>query len=356
MTYQQFNTKQGQFAIDWDVCSRIIRSYYRSEFQLDYSKEERESQVSTFNPLSWGMPDLIMLTVDWDKVRSETYKVVFPTAWSMAFRAGQDAGGVDGLVRELQMMQRATRANIEAFQRRQRDASHRTLMEMEKSIASYGDAVSYARLVRDLAASILIGIGTAGTGTVVTAGTAALGTAGTGTVVTTGMAALGIGAGTILKGTAKYQDSEKNREGMALFDVAQTLITSVIVPKEAKGVKLIINTVADTGKALIEGKPVWKAIGVGAVNLITAPLGDKAKSTLSNTFNKTAVSVGVKIAQDRTKSWAQGQVKRLGNSPESSSPVFREASPLTDSIAFEDSFLLKLAVVDMEKGVGGSWW
>jgi hypothetical protein len=52
----------------------------------------------------------------------------------------------------------------------------------------------------------------------------------------------------------------------------------------------------------------------------------------------------VKVGQDQAKSAAQRQVKALN------------ASPLMDSIAFEDSLLLKLAVIDMSQGIGRSWW
>jgi hypothetical protein len=136
--------------------------------------------------------------------------------------------------------------------------------------------------------------------------------------------------------------------------VTQTVVTNAI--PMGKGVKLIINTAGDTGKALVEGKSVWTAIGVGAVNVITAPLGDKAKSTLGDIFDKTAVSAVVKVGQDQAKSAAQRLVKKLGKSSESFSRDFGQASPLMDSIAFEDSLLLKLAVIDMSQGIGRSWW
>jgi hypothetical protein len=62
-----------------------------------------------------------------------------------------------------------------------------------------------------------------------------------------------------------------------------------------KGVKLIINTAGDSSKAPVEGKSVWTATGVGAVKVITAPLGDKAQSALGDIFDKTAVSAVVKL-------------------------------------------------------------
>jgi hypothetical protein len=85
------------------------------------------------------------------------------------------------------------RANNEAFQKKQRDVSQKASKEIEAAVASYGTALTVAKTVRDISASILVGIGT---------------------VVSGGTAALGIGAGAALKGTAKYQDSEKNQEGV----------------------------------------------------------------------------------------------------------------------------------------------
>lgn len=336
MTYKLYSTAQGEFCIDWDTCCHIIRSFERSKLQLKHSKEERESQATSINPMTWGMPDLIMLTVDWEKVRTEATQAVLTTAHGMAFRAIFQENGIDQMVRDLQGMQRATRANNEAFQKKQRDVGKKAAEEIERVVSAAGTALSVAQVVRDISASVLVGLGTVASG----------GTLG---------AAIGIGGGAALKGTAKYQDTEKNAEGVALIEVTQTVVTNAI--PMGKGVKLVINVAGDTGKAVVEGQSVWTAIGVGAVNVITAPLGDKAKSLLEGVFSKAAVSASVKVGQDQAKKAAQKQVKEIGKGSESGTASgFGKASSLMNSIAFEDSFLLKFAVIDMQKGIGQSWW
>jgi len=70
-------------------------------------------------------------TVDWDKVRSEAATAVLNSAHGMAFRAVFQKDGIDAMVRELQMMQRRTRTNNEAFQEKQRDVSRKASKEIE---------------------------------------------------------------------------------------------------------------------------------------------------------------------------------------------------------------------------------
>jgi hypothetical protein len=332
MAYKFYDTAQGAFCIDWDTCCHIIRSYHRSELTLANSREERESQVTLVNPLSWGLPDLYMLTVDWDKVRSEATAQVLSSAHGLAFRAVFQKNGVDAMVSELKAMQARTRSNNAAFKDKTQAVSRKAFHEIEKSVAGYQTAVDILKGVRDLSASTLVGLGTAATG---------------------GAAALGIGAGAVLKSTAKYQDTEKNAGGVAFVEASQTILTAVVPMGTAA--KIVVATVGDTGKALIEGRSVGTALGIGAVNVVTGPLGDKGKKLLGAIFDKVAVGAVVKVGQDALKRFLQKEVKEAGKA--APGPAFTgRASPLMDSLAFEDSLLLKFAVVDPAKGIGQSWW
>jgi hypothetical protein len=120
---------------------------------------------------------------------------------------------------------------------------------------------------------------------------------------------------------------------------------------------VLIGTAADTGKALLEGKTVVKSVGVGAVNLITGPAGAAAKPQLEGLLGKVAAPVVVKIGEDVTKKFFQGKIKNLGNStvaPTDHAP--RDSENEFSELSVEDELLLKLAVIDMSKGVGRSWW
>jgi hypothetical protein len=179
MTYQLYNTRQGDFCIDWDTCCQIMRSYYRSQSQLSNAAQKTESQRG-LNPLSWGLPDLTYVEVDWDRVRKDAESNACGAGWRLAAYATWDDGGVDRLVSELQGMQKDTRRANAEFGRWQRDASKKSWESMQKSVDSYQKGIDGAKLVRDLSGSILIGAATVATGG---AGSAALVGAGLGTAL-----------------------------------------------------------------------------------------------------------------------------------------------------------------------------
>ncbi len=338
MTYKAYDTAQGLFAVDWDTFIKIVRSYHRSKLQLRYSKEVRESQ-STINPLSWGLPDLVYIEVDWDKVNSELQALVILSANELAFKAVFAKDGIDRLVHELQMMQYDTRKYNERIRESMMFASRISMREIENSVEGYQTAVEIAKVTRDLSGSILMGAAT---------------------VVTGGGAAIAVGAaGTVIKTTAKYQDT--GSVGVAVVEASQQLVCTVIpIARGAKmgtALKVIISTAADTGKALLEGKSIGKAVAVGSVNLITGPAAAVAKEKLVSLLGKVAAPVVVKVVEDITKKFTQNKIKQVGTgsaAPADFAPKHSENE--WTELTFEDDLLLKFAFIDMEKGLGRSWW
>ena len=344
MAYKYYDTAQGTFCIDWDTCTNIIRSHHRSQLTLDYATEKRESQISAINPLSWGLPDLIMLTVDWDKVRQESEGRILSTAHLLAARAIFQKNGVDELVRTLRNMQTTTRQNHAKFKAKIDAVSAKAYREIEASIAGYQNVIDKAKLQRDLSGSVLIGLASIATG---------------------GAAALAVGSGAALKATSKYQDAERNAEGVAVIEATQTIITSVIpmsaaakvAPGAAQTVKVIVSAVGDTSKAWLDGQSLGKAIAIGSVNLVTGPLGDKIKSTIGPIVSKGVLNVSVKVGQDNAKRFLQRQVKSPGTESSGIPPLAaRGPAKLSHSLSVEDNLLLKLAIIDPAKGIGQSWW
>ena len=339
MTYQVYETAQGSFCIDWQTCCQIMKSYHRARLQMQFSKETTESQSSTLNPLSWGLPDLTFVEVDWDKVRSNAHAAVLSSAWTSGASAMFERNGVDSLVGTLRGMQRDTRRLNSDFHDRMRAASKKSWSSMERSIDTYQSRADEARSLRDLSGSILIGASTVATGGVALAATA--------------------GMGTVLKTTAKFQDT--GSAGAAVIEATQNIACTVIPVARGKAMgtatKIVISTVADTGKALLEGTPIGKAIAVGAVNVPTGVGGAIVKGTAEKLLGKTAAPIVIKVAQDQAKKFLQTRIKK-------SAPMIRNdamamastPSDLSDQVSFEDDLLLKLAVIDMAKGVGRSWW
>jgi Putative transposase len=258
VSYKLYDVAQGSFAVDWDTCCQIIRSHYRADFQSKYAEEKTESQSSTLNPLSWGLPDLTFIVVDWNRVRTEAQSNVLLAAHKLAALAVFQSSGIDAMVRELKRMQLETRRLNAAFSERMRKASHKSWTAMEQSVATYQSRINEAKLVRDLSGSILIGAATVATGG---ASAAAIG-----------------GMGTVVKTTAKYQDT--GNAGVAALEATQNIVCTVIPGAKqvamGKAIKTVISTGMDTGKALLEGEPIGTAIAVGAVSIPVAAGGDQA--------------------------------------------------------------------------------
>jgi hypothetical protein len=306
---------------------------------MQYSKETTESQSSALNPLSWGLPDLTFIEVDWDKVRSDAQAAVLSSAWTLGASAMFQSNGVDSLVQTLRRMQWDTRQLNSNFRDQIRAASKKSWSSMEKSIDTYQSRIDEARIIRDLSGSILIGASTVATG-------------GGALVATAGM-------GTVIKTTAKYQDT--GSAGAAVIEATQNIVCTVIPVARGKAMgtatKIVISTVADTGKALLEGRSIGTAIAVGAVNVPTGASAAMVKDAAVKLLGRAAAPIVIKLAQDQAKKFVQTQIKNSTSSIRNDASAMTSAtSDLADQVSFEDDLLLKLAVIDMAKGIGRSWW
>lgn len=363
MTYKVYDTTQGRFCIDWDTCCQIIRSYHRSASQLSNTADVTESQRG-LNPLSWGLPDLTYLDVNWDQVHRETEEKTLAAAWRMAATASFDRAGIDRLVSDLQGMQTETRKANTVFSRRQRDASKKSWAAMSESIDNYQQNIDRAKMVRDASGSILIGAATVATG-----GAASV-------------ALVAGGLGTGLKTYAKYQDT--GNLGVAAIEATQNIVICIIpaargakLAGSEKVMKIVLGAVLDTDKALLEGREVTTAVEEGAISAGVAVVGEKGKEALGGILKRTAVPIVAKVLQTSTKvtsDYLTGIVKKVGedrakktlqNAVKNNAAAKHEIGrSVTDSNSWDsvlsfgdqEKMLLKFAIIDMEQGVGRSWW
>ena len=343
MSYRLIQTPQGTFSIDWDVCCQIMRSRNRALLQAKHSRPRPESQDSFQNRLSRDMPNLTYLEVDWDLVRMGTQGETMMQALKHAGLLLYDSKGVDQLVYFLQQCQSETRSYHREFREKQKRASDESQRSIEESIAKYGDSIAAATLVRELANFVLVLAAT----------------------VTTGGAGLAAAGGSaVLKTVSTYQNTFS--VGATVIEASQNIICTVIPMARGKElgnvVKILIGTSADTGKALFEGHEIGTALQVGAVNIPVGVGGAAIKGPLAKALGKTAASLVVKASQEVAKKTAQSAIKqnaiagaRMANTQQWNVPPLRAGS-LADRISFEDDLLLKLAVIDMSRGIGRSWW
>ena len=54
MGYELLANGQTQFAIDWDIVSRLVRSYHTANLQIAYAREITMSESHWYNPLTWS--------------------------------------------------------------------------------------------------------------------------------------------------------------------------------------------------------------------------------------------------------------------------------------------------------------
>jgi hypothetical protein len=370
VAYKLYTTAQGQFAIDWDTCCQIIRSSHRSRSQLDNASSKTESQSSLCNPLSYGLPDLTTLEVDWDAVRRTTQSKTLLDAYRLGAIAEFDRNGVTRLVQELQSMQAETRSANDRFSGWQHAVSDRSLAAMRDSEKGYQSLIDGAKLIRDLSGSVLIGAATFATGGA------------------TGAALVGGGLGTALKTTAKYQDT--GSLGIAAIEAAQNIVLCVLPAARGaklaggeKIVKLILGATLDTDKALLDGRELTTAIEEGVAGSVVSALGDQVLGKgLPLILDRVAVPVVARLLEqptkvvsdgltavlkktieDRTKKAVQGAIKasagadagHLTHAVNRSGPDSNSWDTVM-SFADRDELLLKFAVIDMAKGVGQSGW
>jgi hypothetical protein len=346
MTWKTYRVEQGEYAISWDTCCRIIASRHRAKWQLQLAQETSESQIS-LNPYTWGLPDLHFLTVDWDKVRENAEADALSDGWLLAAKATFDRSGIDALVRTLKDMQVATRTDHAKYRKRLEDCTRRSAADIEATVSKAECALQIARFFRDTSGSVLIGAAT-----VVTGGTAAVAVA---------------GGGTVLKSVGKYQDT--GSVGSATIEAVQNIAFAVFpaargaaLAGREKAVKVVATVAADTSKAMIEGRPVGTALAEGAIAVPVAVMGDGVKKGLSAVLGKVAVPIVAKVAEDKAKKAAQGVVRgalageQRRAQQEAGAARAAGASSIAERVSLDDDMLLKFAVIDMRKGIGGSWW
>jgi hypothetical protein len=355
MAYDLVETTNGQFAVDWDVIWRILRNYCRAGNQLDCARVVRESQT-TANPMTWGLPDLQYVDVDWDKVRQDTQTEMLARSMQIVKDFERSA---DSVAYQLKAMISETGRLQDRFHNFMKMVSQDAYREIEKSVATYGSIVEGLKWVRDLSATILVGLGTGGVGA--------------------GAAVLGTGAGTLIKTVGKYEDT--GSVGLATVEAATGVVFTFIpaargvsVSGGMKVVKAVISASADTYRGVLEGKPLGQSIMNGSLQLASPAVGELAKSDLvRGILAKTAVpvmtqllgstpgieqltgSVASKVSEELFKKGGKAVIGWAMSGPKASQPS-DGTSELADYLTFEDDALVKLAIVDMAKGVARSTW
>jgi hypothetical protein len=273
MAYELVQSGSTQFAIDWSVVRRLVRSHYLAYHQLNYGQEVTLSDSCWYNPLSWSLPDVSHIEVDWDAVRRRTEADTDMEMRDMAMQARNNAAAVAYRVES--MIETATR-NKESFLDWMGDVQTQNTANINRAVDDYQAHIEVARFVRDTSADGLM----------------------VGASVMSGGAALAVmGAGSTLKGTAKFQDTgsvgASIMEGAGSFVFAFVKLGKTFSFKQDMVLALVQGTYK-SGTELVAGASVGKAALSGALKLTGPAVDQLFQLTPSKTlFDRVAVPITI---------------------------------------------------------------
>ena len=164
-------------------------------------------------------------------------------------------------------------------------------------------------------------------------------------------------------------------------EVAQDLIF-IVIPATAdykfergdKAVKVLVTALLDGYKAFLETNSGGKALAIGvisgaasiaadglwttaakdALNHAVVPVAAKFVAGAVEVLPDVPAEVAKKVTEEVFKLTGKATLRRITTPPHESHR--HEHRSVADSITYWDDLLVKLAIVDMEKGIGRSGW
>ncbi len=355
MGYEWVQNGNTQFAIDWDIVRRILKSYWIAKLQYDYGQVVTLSDSNWYNPLSYSLPDISHIEVDWDQVQRDAAGQVEGDLATLREYVKSNAAGV-GYKLEDVVYRAASYKNqfVDWMGSVQTDNMH----AINKAVEDYESKIEISRFVRDTSAEGLM----------------------VGASVMSGGAAVGVmGAGSFLKGEGKFQDSGSVgagvMEGVGSFVFAYVKLGKKFSFKE----DMVLAMVQGEWKAdteLVGGASVGKAALSGALKL-TGPAVDRAFKIgpMKTIFDKVAVPIvitydGKNVASDVLSKFGAKMVQKqgiekagknfllgLGSSSTGSGGTARPRGQggIIDQTTLTNTYLLYLGYVNMNNGIGRGW-
>jgi len=355
MAYELITSGQTQFAIDWDIVRRILRSYHTSYLQLDFGREVTMSESQWYNPMSWSLPDISHVEVDWDAVRGYAEARTESDSRDMRVEAKYNAARI---ALRLEDMIDSTRRNKETFVDWIGTVQTQNMQSVNRAVEDYESNIEIARFVRDTSADgLMVGA----------------------TVMTGGAAVAALGGASFFKGTCKFQDTGSVgagvMEGAGSFAFAYVKLGKTFSFKQEM-VLALVQAPYKTGTELVGGVTVSKAVLSGALKLTGPSVDALFKLGPAKTlFDKVAVPIVItyegenvaskalskfagKMVQGRgVEGW--GKKELLGGDDSSkdagTSATTRRSGALIAESTLSTTYLLYLGFVNMEKGIGRGW-
>jgi hypothetical protein len=356
MTWESVQNRNTQFLIDWDVVRRLVRSYWMAKAQLDYGRQVTISESDWYNPMSWSLPDVSHVEVDWEKVKNVADGMTESDMSNYRNRATFDAAGVAA---ELDEMVDIAAMNKEKFLDWMGFIQTQNMEQIQKSVKDYEADIGIAKFVRDTSADgVMVGA----------------------SILTGGAATAAMGGGSLLKGAFKFQDTGSvgaaSMEAVGSFAFASVKIGKTFSFKQDM-VLTIVQATWKAGTELVGGATVKNAVLSGALKL-TGPTVDRIFKTgpAKTLFDVVSVPIWVQVRnlpgdemwEDQAGTVAgklaakfvqrQGietMGKKMLASGSPPSTTSDRIGPVVQQMTMTNKLLLYLAFVNMDKGIGRGW-
>ena len=352
MGYQLVANGQKQFAIDWDIVRRVVRSYHTSCLELDFAREVTMSESHWYNPMTWSLPAISHVEVDWDSVRRYADGYTQADVRDMRVEAKYNAARI---AHRLEDLIDTTLRNKEVFVDWIGTVQTQNMQSVNRAVEDYESNVELAKFVRDMSADgLMVGA----------------------SVMSGGAAVAALGGASFFKGTCKFQDTDSVgagvMEGAGSFAFAYVKLGKTFTLKQDL-VLALVQAPYKAGTELVGGATVSKAALSGAVKLTGPAVDNLFKLGPARTlFDKVAVPIVItyggenvaskilakaagKTAQKGVEAWGKSALANTNGGDADTEAAPRRPGPLVAESTLSSRYLLYLAFVNMEKGIGRGW-
>lgn len=362
MAYQLVTTRSGQeYAVDWDVVSKLTMSYHRSRYQLEKAEARRSWDGSITSISSWGLPVLQNVEVDWDAVRSNTNLSAFADVFR--FRNMADRSVRDVAV-ELKAMVTDTAINRRNFADWMKEVQAANMIAMNASVDNYEGIIDVLRYTRDLSADF-VAVGS--------------------TIATGGAAAAMLGGSAAMKGTAKWQDTG-NVGAAVLYGTGHLALGAFKIGGKAlsSGMEwtlIVVEAGLESTTSWVAGDSFDKVVETGALKFLSlgaaqaffglgpvksifekAPLPAGLTAKINSSWvsqlidNPLTEETGKQIVEKGSAAVMQAGVQagRELLTKEAGGPNTGQAG-LVYEMPLTDLALVDMAIVNMKLGIGRGW-
>jgi hypothetical protein len=306
-----------------------------------------------YNPLSWDLPDILHLEVDWDRVRTLSRARADEELAMLRVRATTDAPGVG---RFLEQTISETERNKEQFVNWMGDVQTRNMQSVQKATDDYASNVEVARFFRDISADgLMVGA----------------------SLMTGGAAMIGMGSASVFKGYGKFQDSASIGAGVMeasgtfvygfvklgrTFSFADEMLLAVVQAQWQMQTELVagqsVTSAAISGGAKLTGPMVDSLLNVrparSLFDKLTLPVmlsykGKFVTAAGDDLASKTAQGLTGEVLK---KGLEIGAAKMAAPAPEKR---VKRSGQVIEHATLSNKYLLYFAYVNMSKGIGRGW-